>query len=102
MSSHIYRTLHRGRPVRIQAGWDRPLQHYYLVVELVEPTEADGEGYLYSNLDDAAAWGCCEFAYFEQQLERLGLRVPAALLTGVRSDRQHDVSNREVWYLTDS
>ncbi|WP_321967031.1 hypothetical protein [Burkholderia cepacia] len=87
--------------MRIQAGWDRPLQHYYLVVELVEPTEADGEGYLYSNLDDAAAWGCGDFAYFERVLQGLGIRVPTALLAGVRSDREDNVSNREVWYLID-
>ncbi|KVX33886.1 hypothetical protein WT31_09425 [Burkholderia territorii] len=102
MSAHIYRTSHKGRPVRIQAGWDCPLQHYYLVVEFLEPTEADAdaddEGYLYSNLDDDDAWRCRDFAYFERKLLELGLQVPTALTDGVRSDRASNISNREVDY----
>lgn len=102
MSSHVYRTLHEGRAVRIQAGWDRPMQQYYLIVELVEPTaadsDADEEGYLYSNLADAGASGCRDFAYFERRLTDLGLQVPPALLEAVRADCAGNVSNRDVIY----
>ncbi|WP_396334093.1 hypothetical protein [Burkholderia anthina] len=100
MSSHTHRTSHRGRAVRIQAGWDRPLQQYYLIVEILNPAEADAEedGYLYSNLSDQGAWGCRDLSYFERKLTELGLIVPSALLDGVRADCANNVSNRNVTY----
>ncbi|WP_420213448.1 hypothetical protein ACN8ZM_40255 (plasmid) [Burkholderia aenigmatica] len=102
MSSHIHRTSHKGRAVRIQAGWDRPLHQYYLIIEIVNPAETEPEaedaGYLYSNLSDQGAWGCRDFSYFEGKLAELGLTVPAALLDGVRADCASNLSNHNVDY----
>lgn len=89
MGQHIYKIRHQGKvPVTIRAGWDRPLQQFFMVVELDDEryhTE-ENNGLLYSNLDDDAASDCQDFKYFEQKLANYDLVLPVAMAKAVRYD----------------
>jgi hypothetical protein len=81
MGQHIHRTKIDNKTVTIRAGWDRPLQQFFMVIEL-----DDEDGMLYSNLDDDAAQGCLDFKYFERTLTEFGLTLPREMAKGVRHD----------------
>jgi hypothetical protein len=33
MSQHLYRTTREGQPISVLLGWDRPIGHYFMVIE---------------------------------------------------------------------
>lgn len=98
MSQHHYRTTTPdGTPVEILAGWDRPLQGFFLVVE----DEREDE-YVYSNLDDPALASCgglpARLEYFQAKLAGLGLALPQAVWDEIRGDARANRGNRDVEY----
>lgn len=54
MSQIWFEAKHKETPVKVLAGYDRPLQHYFVTVFL--PDDSDGEEQLlFSSLDDPEA-----------------------------------------------
>jgi len=96
MSQHYYQTRSaEGVAVQVLAGWDRPLGHFFLVVEQVAPEDM-GEEPLYSNLDDPAG-GLAQvdsFAYYRGVLASMGIALPAAMVEAIESDKAENVGNR--------
>lgn len=97
MSQHYFTTaMPDGRPVQILAGWDRPLQGHFLVVERLG-ADGDEGGPLYSNLDDEQLdpWNGLpdSMDYFVAKLAELGLQLPPAMLHEILSDAANNVGN---------
>lgn len=99
MSQHKFVTQHpaHGR-VEVLAGWDRPLQGYFMVVEKMDVDEdAEEEAYVYSNLADPnlPVGGMADsFTYFVEVLARLGIRLPARMIADVMADGRENVGNK--------
>jgi hypothetical protein len=88
-------------PYFCYAGWDRPLQYHFLVVE-----DRASEEVVYSNLDDPEAVTGKRFMGLpprgltvEQVLARLkglGIRAPAGLAERLREHQARDAGNEIV------
>jgi hypothetical protein len=99
MSQHNYATTYAGQPVNIMMGWDRPLQGYFLVIEL---SESRAEGCVYSNLEDPALFPCMgmpdSLDHFLEKLDELNIAVPQAMIQQIEVDAALNVGNRYVRY----
>ena len=81
MSQHLYLSAYKGQPVSILMGWDRPMQGFFMVIELEK-----ADGIVYSNLDDPDLDGGG------------GLSVPALTIQQIEIDAASNVGNRRVVY----
>jgi len=97
MSQHLYLSAYKGQPVSILMGWDRPMQRFFMVIELEK-----AEGIVYSNLDDpdlGSDGGLPDsLAHFAEKLDELGLSVPALMIQQIEIDAANNVGNRRVVY----
>jgi hypothetical protein len=100
VSQHIFFPFHNQSQckVRVQIGWDRPLQVYYMVVMKadLESLPDDDEGVIYSNLYDTD--NPTEIAQFRAIAERLGLAVPDVIWRNAYADSERNIVNRTVFY----
>jgi hypothetical protein len=88
--------------VTVLAGWDRPLQQFFLVIEDLNPfvDASDEEVCIYSNLFDENA-ARQEFSYFENKLVEFGISIPQAMKFQILSDRALNMGNRYCVYELD-
>ncbi len=109
MSQHLLNTVCQGRPVRVMLGWDRRLEYFFLLVEVLDENwveavessiESDPNGYLYCNLDDEPMPTAVDesLAYCQQRLLELEIPVLATMFTNVESDRRNKAGIRRVIY----
>lgn len=100
MSQHIFSTFHVQTQcrVRVQIGWDRPLQGFYMVVMKAdtEKLAADDEGVVYSNLFDVGH--PAELAHFRRVAELLEIRVPDVIWRNAYADSERNVVNHIAFY----
>lgn len=95
--------------VEILMGWDRLLQQFFLVVEVVDmdvdidfsdlpvtlrETSLPDEGIIYSNLCDYTTNK--DLPYFTNKLKELGISLPNGMLDEVIVDQANNVGNREM------
>ncbi|AOZ11118.1 hypothetical protein [Cupriavidus malaysiensis] len=101
MSQHHFATTHNDRRIQVNLGWDRRLQYFFMVIDYVDRMEErDGEGYLYSSLDEDNAFQL-GLEYFEAKLGELGITVPRSMFEEVRSDATKNVGNRQEFHTTE-
>lgn len=109
MSQHFFNTTHEGQPIQVLLGWDRPLGHFFLVIEKLpadqtaeagNDEEDEDDGYLYSNLNDDSPFGY-DLDYYKAKLKELGITVPQTMFEQILADQAHKVGNRQVWYEAD-
>lgn len=99
MSRHTYTTTDQdlGR-VQVAAGWDRPLQGFFMTVERLDAADDDEGAYAYSNLDDeglAGTWGFSgDFGYFVGVARSLGIELPAPMVADVIADGAANAGNK--------
>lgn len=83
MSQHYFPTSYEGRSVTVVVGFDRPLRGFFCFVERNDADEADGEAFVYSNLDDPKLTHCMGMAktlkHFQKRLADLGFVVPRSM-----------------------
>ena len=100
MSQHYYETMLRGQAAIVTMGWDRPLQGFFLIIEVGAADEFEEP--FYSNLNDRnlRAFGGLPptLGYFKTKLVELGLVVPDRVFKEVDEDGCANVGNRHVWY----
>ena len=91
MSQHFYSTQDAGGTgITIMMGYDRPLGHYFLVVE------RDGtEDPIYTNLRDDGPFHKSLW-YYRAKLDELGLAVPSAMYREIDRDQKNNIGNRRV------
>lgn len=100
MSQHVFASEYQGKPISILMGWDRPLQGFFMVIEV------DGaDEYIYTNLDDptlAPFHGLPDsIDHFVEKLGELGLALPARMVQEIQNDSLANVGNRYVTYEQD-
>lgn len=97
MSQHIFRSVTSERvPVRVLAGWDRPLQGFFLVIERTDliADASDKDRYLFSNLDlPLDQTHPKTFTAFIEVLNKLGVVLPDSLLGALYADKERNAGN---------
>jgi hypothetical protein len=91
VSQHYFYTQHRGHPVAVVMGWDRPTGRFFLMVERPEPLP-DHEDYVFFSEGEPSLQD------LRASLDVLGIPVPADMFIEVERDCIHGVGSRVVVY----
>jgi hypothetical protein len=97
MSQHIFSTLHETLPVTVMLGWDRPIGHFFMVIERVD---VDSDDFVYSNLDEVEPFDK-ELSFYKAKLKDLGIQVPQCMFPQLEMDKKRGIGNRTVTYFVD-
>lgn len=105
MSRHYFGTEHKGMPITVVLGWDRPMGHFFLVVH--KPAElsdrsmrVDDDDFLYSNLHERTPFEL-DLDYYRQVLRYFGITVPESMFIEVQRDAEENVGNRDITHQAD-
>ncbi|SSW73803.1 hypothetical protein AVE30378_06150 [Achromobacter veterisilvae] len=94
MSRHYFDTVHKGFPITVVLGWDRPMNYFFLFIE--KPTEL---------IDDTAKVESDPFNhdldYYRVVLCHFQIDVPESMFTEVQQDCEGNVGNRVVKHQAD-
>lgn len=94
MSHHVLVTNNKfGDDVRVRAGWDRPLQGFWCMVERVDDEVDEDELYIFNNLDLETPHPK-SFSVFETVLGYLGIDLPDAMKREILLDQARNTGNR--------
>ncbi|HCM5830611.1 hypothetical protein [Klebsiella pneumoniae] len=99
MSRHYFATSHKGAPVTVYLGWDRPVQYFFLVIEK-SAARVEEDDYLYSNLHERDPFGH-GLDYYRDVLRHFQIVVPESMFTEVQRDADNHVGNRIVIHQVD-
>ena len=98
MSQHYFDTFHKGYPITVLLGWDRPMDYFFLVVE--KPTEliddtmkVESDDFLYSNLHESDPFNH-GLDYYREVLRHFQIGVPESMFIQVQRDRERYTGNR--------
>lgn len=105
MSQHHFKTSHKGFPITVMLGWDRPMQYFFLVIkkpaELVDETmQVEDDDFLYSNLHELDPFGH-DLDYYREVLRHFQIIVPDSLFNEVENDAARNIGNRVVMHRAD-
>lgn len=105
MSRHYFATFHKGFPITVYLGWDRPMRYFFLVIEkpaeLVDDAmQVEDDDHLYSNLHERDPFGH-DLDYYRQVLRHFHIHVPESMFTEVQQDCEGNGGNRVVKHGTD-
>lgn len=93
MSRHTFKTTHNDRPVEVCAGWDRPLQGFFMTV-LYTDTDAETDyEYAFNNLELTLPHPAC-FDFFRDALHDLGIAPPEAMVDEIEADGAANMGNK--------
>ena len=96
MSCHYLDLVIDGNPVKLQIGWDRPLQGYYMVVSRVsEVSGGEDDGYLYSNLANDDSHPRVLDPYLDWLRDK-GVILPERLIEELVEDGDSNAGNKSV------
>lgn len=106
MSRHHFDTTHKGFPVTVILGWDRPMDYFFLMIhkpaELIDDTMlVEDDDFLYSNLHEIDPFGH-DLDYYREVLRRFQIVVPESMFIQVERDQELNTGNRVVWHHADS
>ena len=94
MSQHTYTTSYKGQEVRILMGFDRPLQGFFMDIDVQSSFQSIP---LYACSEDSAlreTFGMSKsIDHFLQKLVALGLKIPEAMLLEVQKDGEENAGN---------
>ena len=91
MSQHYFDTVAKDKELRILAGWDRPLQGFFVVV-----MDSDGE-VLASNLERPVSHPK-DFNALLPLLDQFGVVLPPEMVEEIIDDGASNMGNRVVWH----
>src|SRR3546814_17311129 len=77
MSRHYFNTFHKGSPISVILGWDRPMNYFFLVIE-EQNNSADNPmtlDLLYSNLQENDPFNH-DLDYYRAGLRHFQIEVP--------------------------
>ncbi|WYX24927.1 hypothetical protein WJ969_02650 [Achromobacter xylosoxidans] len=105
MSRHYFNTIHKGFPITVLIGWDRPADYFFLVIEkppeLIDDTmRVESENFLYSNLHEVDPFGH-DLDYYRGVLRHFDIIVPESMFIQVVCDRENHTGNRVVTHRAD-
>ncbi|EPB9494600.1 TPA: hypothetical protein L4Q76_001679 [Pseudomonas aeruginosa] len=98
MSRHYFGTSHRGFPVTVILGWDRPMNYFFLMIEkpaeLIDSSmEVEDEDFLYSNLHENDPFNH-DLDYYREVLRHFQIVIPESMFIEVQCDLEGNVGNR--------
>ncbi|USR37588.1 hypothetical protein L1F06_012865 [Ectopseudomonas hydrolytica] len=98
MSQHRFDTVHKGFPITVILGWDRPMKHFFLIIkkppELIDDAaRVEDDDYLYSNLHERNPFNH-DLDYYREVLRHFQILVPESLFTEVQRDLENNTGNR--------
>lgn len=94
MSRHTFHTTHLGRPIEVSAGWDRPLQGFFLTVIYTDDLANNAAyEYAFNNLDAEVAWPP-RFRTFLDVLENLKIGIPSEMSADIKADGAANMGNK--------
>ncbi len=100
MSQHYFHTKTPDHePITVLLGWDRPLGHFFMVIE--SRSESAEDECLYSNLNDPQALLKAPLSYFREKLDAMGIKVPESMFSETLRDQAENVGNRMVMHYPD-
>ena len=105
MSRHYFDTVHKGFPITVVLGWDRPANYFFLFIEkpaeLIDDTaKVESDDFLYSNLHESDPFNHY-LDYYRVVLRHFHIDVPESMFTEVQQDCEGNVGNRIVKHQAD-
>lgn len=105
MSRHYFDTSHKGFPITVVLGWDRPMNYFFLTIkkppELIDSTMmAEDEDFLYSNLHESDPFDH-DLDYYRGVLRHFHILVPESMFIEVQRDCERNTGNRIVKHQVD-
>src|SRR3546814_13098438 len=97
MSRHYFNTFHKGSPISVILGWDRPMNYFFLVIE-EQNNSADNPmtlDLLYSNLQESDPSNH-DLDYYRAVLRHFQIDVPESMFIEVERDRERNTGNRHI------
>lgn len=99
MSLHSFTTTQGSSRIVIDAGWDRPLQGYFMTIRQlpgINTAESDDEeSYLFNHLDQQRPYPQ-EINGYLCELENRGIDLPARMVIELLSDGMRNIGNKYV------
>jgi hypothetical protein len=95
MSQHVFNAMLNGEKIEVLAGWDRPLQGFFLVIQRIDPGDRPIGPYLFSNLDMGEPHPK-SFDHFRNVLDEFGIRVPQEMVDEIIRDGAVNKGNKRV------
>lgn len=101
MSKHILRiTSSFGVSVIVEAGWDRPLQGFFLQIQRIDVDPDDDDYFIFNNLDMDDP-NPRSFDIFDDVLDQLGIDLPLVMRAEILVDGARNEGNRTVRWNAD-
>ena len=95
MSQHFFETQYNGKKVKVFAGWDRPLQGFFMMVEDLDASEGSDDPYIYNNLARKDSHPKT-FEPFIHVLVDLGIIIPKEMIDEIVADGIANMGNKVV------
>jgi hypothetical protein len=93
MSRHHFDTRREGRRIRVVAGYDRPLDEFFLQILIAPRDDAAEDEYVYTSLCELGTdWS--EPQTLAGRLAELHIDPPASFLPAIFEDRRRQIGNR--------
>ncbi|ELI8126401.1 hypothetical protein ACRRQX_000237 [Yersinia enterocolitica] len=98
MSQHYFDASHKGFPIIVVLGWDRPMQYFFMTIEkpaglIDDAMLVEDDHFLYSNLHETDPFGH-DLDYYREVLRFFQIIVPESLFREAQSDAERNVGNR--------
>ena len=96
MSRHTFHTEHNGRPVEVAAGWDRPLQGFFMTVLYTDDPEdqaVQDYEYAFNNLTQLLPHPRT-FDGFADILASLAIALPEGMTDDIIKDGRVNMGNK--------
>ena len=105
MSRHYFDTVHKGFPITVILGWDRPMDYFFLVIEkpaeLIDDTmKVESDDFLYSNLHEIDPFSL-GLDYYRKVLRYFHILVPESMFIQVQRDYERYTGNRVARHQSD-
>lgn len=105
MSQHYFETSHKGFPITVQLGWDRPMQYFFMVIRkpidlIDEAMKVEDDDFLYSNWHENDPFGH-DLHYYCEVLRHFRITVPESMFIEVQHDADRNTGNRLVHHQAD-
>jgi len=98
MSRHYFKTAHKGFPITVVIGWDRPVNYFFMFIEkpaelIDDAMKVESEDFLYHNLHERDPFGH-DLDYYRSVLHHFQINVPESMFTEVQLDMERHTGNR--------
>ena len=94
MSQHFFDTQFGQWKLRVQMGWDKPLQLFYCDVYRLKESKSVTEVVLYSHLNESDHKQCNLDHFIDVLWELFDIKLPEDMIECVKQDTQYNIVNR--------